>query len=73
MANSSTENSVLGITIGFVAGLLIVFGLEKLVGYIEDMPTNKFSLLAITEQEETTNYLHKGSIHHNFYIFIIHR
>uniref|UniRef100_A0A7S3M8C8 Uncharacterized protein n=2 Tax=Spumella elongata TaxID=89044 RepID=A0A7S3M8C8_9STRA len=49
MASSSEQNSVLGITIGFVGGLLVVFGLEKVVDYLENLPPSMFQRLSTEE------------------------
>lgn len=42
MASSSEQNSVLGITFGFIGGLLVVYGLEKIVDYLENIPPSLF-------------------------------
>lgn len=49
MASSSEQNSVLGITIGFVGGLLVVYGLEKVVDYIENIPPSMFQQVRTEE------------------------
>lgn len=51
MASSSEQNSVLGITIGFVFGLLVVFGLERVVGYLESMPPSMFQRVSVDESQ----------------------
>lgn len=65
MANNSETNSVTGITIGFVVGLIVIFGLEKLVGYLENMSfapapssPSKFERLASSEHGTTVSRIH---------------
>lgn len=65
MANNSETNSVAGITIGFSVGLTVIFGLEKLVGYLENLqsipvPTMRFERLANCEDNSTVNGIHDG-------------
>jgi hypothetical protein len=55
MASSSESNSVAGITMGFFVGIVVVFGLEKVVGYLENLPPNTFELLPGADGEETVH------------------
>jgi hypothetical protein len=51
MASSTETNSVAGITLGFVFGLAAVFGLEMVVGYLENLPPSLFEPLATEETQ----------------------
>lgn len=51
MASSSEQNSVFGITLGFVFGLLVVFGLERVVGYLENIPPSMFQSVSVEESQ----------------------
>jgi hypothetical protein len=60
MANNSETNSCAGITIGFAVGLLAVFGLEMVVGYLENLPPNAFQQLPTVDRDEVLS-THKGT------------
>jgi hypothetical protein len=61
MANNSETNSCAGITIGFAIGLLVVFGLERVVEYLENLPPNAFELLATVDRDEVLSSVHQGT------------
>jgi hypothetical protein len=61
MANNSETNSCAGITIGFAIGLMVVFGLERVVEYLENLPPNAFELLATVDRDEVLSSVHQGT------------
>jgi len=61
MANASDKNSCGGITIGFIFGLLIVYGLERVVGYLENLPPSIFEAVKSEDGDvEVVSYMHGG-------------
>ena len=71
MASSSEQNSVVGITIGFACGLIVVFGLEKVVGYLENLPSySTFERLSAEESVHDIELSRRGKF--CFLLFINH-
>jgi hypothetical protein len=63
MVSSSEGNSIAGITFGFIVGIIVVFGLEKVVGYLENLPANTFELIPMGDGEDSAtvvSYMHGG-------------
>ena len=63
MLHGNKEDSPAGITIGFAVGLILIFGLEYFIGYLEDLPnpntTNvKHELIKNSKEEDVINVLH---------------
>lgn len=64
MANNPTERACVGITIGFTVGLLVVYGVERFVKFLEQCSDNwneSGRLLSGTyETVETRSSIHEG-------------
>ena len=61
MANNTEANSAGGITIGFIVGLTLIYGLEMLIGYLENLPQNTFNKLPGSENESNiVSAMHGG-------------
>ena len=50
MVNATHENSIVGITIGFVCGLSLIYGLEAVIGYLEELPPDSFQMLPTSDK-----------------------
>jgi hypothetical protein len=62
MTSASTSDSCGGITIGFIFGLLIIYGLEMLMGYLEELTYDSIASFAAIPGFESANPMNEEAV-----------